>query len=313
MEEKIKVYYGLNFQSVVLEKSFYILKDEIYTYYLVPYERPDADLSDLYETTQELMRKGIACHSFVLNRNNQILTSIERTNYCLMRINFPEEHEFNLSDILGMNKVAVLSSAKSNLYRNDWANLWSEKIDYFEYQMSELGSNKKVIINSLSYYIGLAENAISYVNNTETNLKDDNQRVVLCRKRVYSPNYGINYLNPLNFIFDLEVRDIAEYIKTSFFNEVDIWVEIDEMFMNRRFTPYEAHMFFARLLYPSYYFDVYEKVMDKDASEDELIHIVKKVDDYEIFLIEIYNYLNNFTPMVSIDWLIKKGPKSPQE
>jgi len=313
MEDKIKVHYNLNFQSVVLEKSFYILKDEIYTYYLVPYERGDADLKDLYETSLELNRKNIACHSFIINRNNQVLTSIDNINYCLMRINFPEEHEFNLMDILNMNKLVVLSESKSNLYHNNWANLWSEKIDYFEYQMSELGSNKKVIINSLSYYIGLAENAIAYVNHTVSNLKDNNQRVVLCRKRVYSPNYGINYLNPLNFIFDLEVRDIAEYIKAAFFNEMDIWSEIDEMYMNRRFTPYEANMFFARLLYPSYYFDIYERIMENEHSEDELIYIVKKVDEYETFLMEIYNYLNNFTPMVPIEWLIKKGLKSPQE
>jgi len=120
-------------------------------------------------------------------------------------------------------------------------------------------------------------------------------------------------LNPLNFIFDLEVRDIAEYIKAAFFNEMDIWSEIDEMYMNRRFTPYEANMFFARLLYPSYYFDIYERIMENEHSEDELIYIVKKVDEYETFLMEIYNYLNNFTPMVPIEWLIKKGLKSPQE
>ena len=41
--------------------------------------------------------------------------------------------------------------------------------------------------------------------------------LTLCHKRVYYPTYKLNYYNPLSFIFDLRVRDIASYLKNKFF------------------------------------------------------------------------------------------------
>ena len=86
----------------------------------------------------------------------------------------------------------------------------------FEYQVRELGLDKKVIQESFSYYLGLAENAISYVNNTTLKYNSFNSKVTLSHRRIFYPNFKINFLNPLSFIFDLEVRDIAEYLKAMF-------------------------------------------------------------------------------------------------
>ena len=62
-----------------------------------------------------------------------------------------------------MNNMLILNETKSKLYRNSWASLWSAKLDYFEYQVSELGKDKPLILDSFSYYLGLGENAISYL------------------------------------------------------------------------------------------------------------------------------------------------------
>ncbi len=59
------------------------------------------------------------------------------------------------------------------------------QVDYFEYQIRELGKDKKVILDSFSYYIGLGENAISYVNSTIAKYKpDDRERICLSHKRL---------------------------------------------------------------------------------------------------------------------------------
>ena len=47
----------------------------------------------------------------------------------------------------------------------------------------------------------------------------DAYRIVLSHRRVFYPNYKLNYLNPLSFVFDLEVRDVAEYLKAMFFKK----------------------------------------------------------------------------------------------
>ena len=306
MENKILLNYNIQINSFTQENNIYIIRNDIDVYYFVPYLRPDSEIKELYEISEELLKKNIGNHSFVFNKKNHLITNIDNQNYVLLKINFPENTEFKLNDIYEINELTILKNPKTKLHRNDWGNLWSEKIDYFEYQMQELGMDKKIVHNSFSYYVGLAENAISYINFVEKNIKNNDSKITLSRKRIFSPNYSINYLNPLNYVLDLQVRDIAEYIKAAFFDDNDVWDEIDILFKKIRLNSYECHMLFARLLYPSYYFDVYEKIMNHDLDEHELIPVINKCDLYEEFLIEIYNYLNNFTQMTSIDWLLKK-------
>lgn len=307
MENAIRYNYGLNFTSFKHDQNFVILTDDEHTYYLIPYTRPVDDLKDIYYVTEELIKRNVATHSFVLNNKNHLLTKIDNTDYVMLRINYLELYEFSLNEINILNKLSTLNDDKSKLYRNNWGELWSTKVDYLEYQLSELGHGKKLILNSFSYYIGLAENAISYVNQVNKIFKEESKSdIVLSRKRIYSPNYAVNYLNPLNYIFDIEVRDLAEYIKSMFFNDIDVWSEIDDLFKTNHFTPYLCHMFYARLLYPSYYFDKYQDIMDKDNKEEELIYIINKNEDWEDFLQDMFYYLNNFTHMIPINWLIKK-------
>ena len=304
MENQILLNYNITIEKITEEKSFWVIKNDTSIFYFVPYLRDLIDATNLKEISEELIKKNIASHTFVLNNKNSIITTIEDKKYVLLRINYPEDGEFNLKDIHNVSSMTIINNS---LKRVDWAKLWSEKIDYFEYQIKEIGSSKPTVINSFGYYVGLGENAISYVNYIEKNIKDVNIKTVLSHKRIFSPNYAINYLNPLNFVLDLEVRDIAEYIKSSFFADNDVWKEIDELFKIARFSSYECHMFFARLLYPSYYFDIYEQIMNNGVDESELINIIRKVDIYENFLREMYSYLNNFVSMAPIDWLIKKG------
>lgn len=74
----------------------------------------------------------------------------------------------------------------------------------------------------------------------------------------------------------------------------------------KRLTPYSYHMLYARLLYPSYYFDIYEDVMNNNGDEERLVKIISKVDDYELFLKEAYQEISKYTSLEHIDWIIKK-------
>ena len=110
----------------------------------------------------------------------------------------------------------------------------------------------------------------------------------------------------MSFIFDLEVRDIAEYIKSMFFKEDEDEV-LEELKCYLKIHPlsiYEYQMFFARLLYPTYYFDLYEEVMNKDKSEEELLKVIKKNNDYETFIKKAYLEITKYAKIDKIDWLI---------
>ena len=113
------------------------------------------------------------------------------------------------------------------------------------------------------------------------------------------------FLNPLNYIVDLKVRDYAEYIKNIFFFD-DIENHFDDVHIiikNIKATSYNYSMFFARLLYPNYYFNEYDKIINYNKSSDKMNVIVNKSEEYKLFLNDIYKYLAKIKPIDKIDWL----------
>lgn len=306
MKETIKYYYNIDVTDIEELDGKYHFVFNKRDFFFVYYNRLPEEIEDLILCSQKMKEKNIDCHDIILNRNNQVLTKVNEYNYILLSVSNLTE-EFNIIDISLMNKKLILSEESGKIYRNNWSKLWSDKVDYFEYQIRELGVNKLNIGESFSYYIGLAENAIAYVNSTNKNLvKTESDHIVLSHRRIFYPNIKLNYLNPLSFVFDLEVRDIAEYLKSLFFSEdnSEIMIELSSYLKTTRLSIYGYQMLFARLLYPSYYFDVYEEIMNKEKEEDSLIKIVSKVNDYEKFLKKAYLEISKYAPIEKIDWLI---------
>lgn len=307
MKESINYYYNLNIDEVENFPFGYRFRINDKYFYFVPLKRIEAELKDIVDVSRELKMRNIPVHDIILNRFNKIITNVATGNYILLK---PVEDiyiEYELADIIKLNQRLILTENKSKLYRNSWAKLWSDKIDYFEYQIRELGKDKKIILDSFSYYVGLAENAISYVNSTELKYKPNkNDRIVLSHRRITYPNYGINFFNPLSFIFDLEVRDIASFIKSSFMAGSDALSYLKEALKLQNYSIYSLQLLFARLMYPSYYFDIYEKVMNLEIDEDELIPIIEKSNKYEEFLKEAFIEISKYVPIERVEWLLKK-------
>lgn len=307
MKETLEYYYGLDIESIEELDGKYHIKQENQDYFFVFYNRGIEELEDIINVSNEMVKKGINVHKILINRNNSFLTKVGEYNYILFAVSNLNE-EYDIFDMVKISEKLVLNNNKSNLYRNNWGTLWSEKIDYFEYQVRELSIEKDVVKNSFSYYVGMAENAISYVNNTNMKYGGDAYRIVLSHRRVFYPNYKLNYLNPLSFVFDLEVRDIAEYLKAMFFKK-DISFCLDELssyLKIRHLSLYEYQMLYARLLYPTYYFDVYESVMNKNGDEEELVNIIKKCDSYEEFLKKAYLEISKYAKIDKIEWIINQ-------
>ncbi len=307
MKNTINFFYNLIPDEIEENDEEYSFLIDYEYYFLVPYERPVEDLPTLENISLELLSHNVKCHTMIRNRNNELLSSINDKSYILLKTNTYENTLIRVKDICLVNNNIFLNQDNSKLYRNNWGDLWSKKIDFFEYQVRELGKDKKVVINSFSYYVGLAENAISYYNDTINEFQNNiNERTAICHRRIKSPNLAIDFYNPLNYVIDYEVRDIAEYVKSSFFNNSFSYEDLDSFFNIRMVTPFTLRLLYSRLLFPSYYFDVYDSVMNKDLSDEALLDIIDKIDEYEDFLLEIYNYLNKFLHIPEIEWINKK-------
>ena len=203
------------------------------------------------------------------------------------------ENKINTNDIIAFSNTLVKNEP------HKWGNLWSQKNDYLEYQISMLGQNHPLIRESFSYYIGLGETAIQLVNSIEK----INEPLVYAHKRINQNDRQYDLYNPLNITTDFKVRDMAEYLKSRFFGGENINNELAYYFNNARLTTNEYLLFLSRMIYPTYYFDIYEEIITNRKKDEEIKKIISKTDEYEKLLKTIYNYYKTFLTIPIIEWL----------
>ena len=262
-------------------------------YYFVKCNRAAEDVNMLYRFLKGVINQY---HEIVVNKFGQIFTS---ENYVLLIIKGGEMLDVDLIDIVN-NHIEIVGNL--SLGRYNWALLWGEKVDYLEYQVSELAGKYKIVRSSFSYYAGLAENAIEYFNMVDKS----GMKVYLQQKKIYYKNKMINYYNPLGLVADYSVREMAEYIKACFFNGEEIFDEICRVVNLSFLSESEYNLLFCRLLYPNYYFDEIGKIFEEKKEEEQILKYISKVADYEKFLGDVFQLFSGKCRMIELDWLIKR-------
>ena len=183
----------------------------------------------------------------------------------------------------------------------NWGLLWSRKIDYLEKLVSENEKKYPFIVNSFNYFVGMAENAISYYNSI---IIPNNYRTFISHRSIPLNNSIQDVYNPLNIIFDYIARDIGEYIKNSFFiNNKNIFNELNSIINNLSII--DIKLIISRIMYPSFYFNLYEDILVYNNNEKILLNIINKLDSYEKYLSNIISYFSNYYNIDSILWLKK--------
>lgn len=307
MKNIINYYYNLHPKKILLNGKKYFFEYNESKYVLEPINRPLGDLRELYNLNKKMISKNFLVHEIILNNENEIITYINNKAYILMEFYVNENVKIKLSDVYFVNNNTIDIENGNSLIRNDWVLLWELKNDYFESQINEIGKKYKNLCNYANYYMGLSENAISYVK--KASLINEPALYSVCHKRIGIENNLYDLYNPLDFIIDYRIRDIAEYIKSSFFKGDDAFLILEEYFKYNYISYKEALLFYGRLLYPSYFFDLYDDIINGNLNEKLIDNIVLKSNDYENFLYDVNvffsNLFNRYFP--SLDWIIKRS------
>lgn len=302
MKNIIEYYYNLQLVELQEKQNNYTFKVKNNNYILKEYNNNLDNINDIY-TLNKYINNYYPIDKIILNKYNTPFTKVNNTYYILIKTN--ERKELKLSIISNLSNIKLLEI--KSLERNNWEILWSNMIDYYE---SQIGQNEKkypLIRESFDYFVGLGENAISYLVNTKKEVqKEINDNKVLSHNNLYNSLY-----DPLNIIIDHKSRDVAEYIKISFFNNnKNIFKELDEYFFYNRYSLYGIRVLYARIIYPSFYFKLYDEILREKKEEKELNKIISRINEYEIYLKDIYLYLSKYYNIPKIEWLKKQEPSS---
>ena len=248
MKNVLSYYYNLHLSDIHQTEGIYRFNLNGIDYAFTLYKRNLNEIRELYELSLLLFQNGIMVHQFVLNKENQLITYVNQKPYVLLQIYNNSKQNITINDI---NNFSCSSSIlKLPEKQVNWANLWSDKIDYFEYQVNQFGKKNPLIRESFSYFSGLVENGISLFNI----LGLDYNNYSVSHQRLSSKDTMFEFLNPMNLIIDYKVRDACEFYKEKFLNKQSISNEIKEYLSNKNLNVYEILLFFIRMFYPSFYF-----------------------------------------------------------
>lgn len=305
MKNVINYYYNLNPNKInkIFNYYYFYLNNELY--FFIIYTRKEEDLNDIYNFNQTLIANNILVNEIINNKNNTIITIANRIPYILVKLQINQNKDIKLPEISYLSNLKI--RYPQNLMRSNWANLWTNKIDYLEYQLEQNYQKYPILAESFNYFIGLAENAISYLNTTITTLKPEKNDIgVISHDTISIEDTIYSLYNPLNIIIDHKSRDLAEYIKISFFKDnYKIFDELDEYFKHNYFSFYGINLLIARILYPSFYFELYDSIINKELNESAILKITSRINEYENYLQEIFNYFHKFYNIKDINWLKK--------
>ena len=299
MIDFINYYYNLYPLNIYEYDDRYIFDFNDEKYYFILYDREIDELNSIIELNKEMITNGSLVHEIVFNRFNKSLTLYNNKDYILLRVFINDTKKLDINDIMFMlNEVKIEFDKNNILNRINWSNLWEFKIDYFEYQITHILKKYPILYNTIDYYIGLGENAIQYFKGIVP-IYNGNVEIGVCHKRINENSTLFDLYNPLNLIIDYKVRDLSEYIKSIFFNTDNINIIINKVTTKYYFDKFNASLLVSRLLFPSYYFDMFEDIVYKSVNEGSVKNITKKSSMYE----NLIGYLIKKFNIQSIGWI----------
>ena len=297
MTNFIEYFYGIKIDKVIYDTKYYSFIYNGYVYKLYIYD-DDSNIKFLYDINKLLIRNTLMSE-IIINKNNEVISNYNGISYVLIKI------FININKSISLKEISLISSFLYKQQLNiNWGVLWSNKIDYLEDLINENGKSYPLIVDSFNYFVGMAENAISYFN---TIIIDEKYNYVVSHKMIRVEDSVEVLYNRMNITFDYRVRDVAEYIKNAFFNNnYNIFNELLDYLHHNYLSIMEVKLLVARLLYPSFYFDMYEDILIDNKEEKIILEIISRLDDYEEYLSKVIGFFKRNYDINEIEWLKKR-------
>ena len=299
MNNGLIYYYNLKVKEVYPKNNDYLIfTNDDDEFILKRFNKELININEVIQLVKSYNIERSNYYSLVNNKFNNVISQIDEKDYVLLKA------KGLLGDYIDVKAIynnLYISRGIEQKYSNNWSLLWQNRVDYIEYQVGQLGKNKKEVINSFGFFSGLAENAISFISINKIDLKKC--KVSLCHRRINYPNMAINYYNILNIKADYEVRDMAEYIKSKIMIDENIDNDIDYIINKCDYNVDDLKLFMARLMFPSQYFGLIEEVIVSDTTESLVEKYVEKIDSYLHMLSDVYLEISKKNTLIIPEWL----------
>ncbi|WP_100332163.1 spore coat putative kinase YutH [Bacillus xiapuensis] len=269
-------------------------------------------LYELHQMSQHIIRQGDRkVAAFVPAAGGHFLVTEEEKDYAVL-VSKPRtsRYSFSASSLFKFHsrgKTLPLEIKKASEFAQ-WKNIWEKQLETLEKSVSKMMEKQpdepfaSLVIESYPYYMGMAENAIQYVADTEMDARPESSDYgTICHKS-FRPQVWEKapiMRNPFDWAYDHRVRDVSEWLRSSYWEGTLLYRSRFESFLHEYqqaepFSAFSWRMIYARLLFPQHYFDCAaihastSSLHVKKEKEEELKKYIKHSREYEQFLASFY-------------------------
>lgn len=277
MKEFIEYNYDLRCDDLAILNNLLYFKHLDKFYIISNFNRDEVEFE---KVLNYLISNNLKSLKVVMNKKGSYISEFNGKKYVVME----SDCENEIIDF----PICIGGLINENNY---WNEIWENRVVQLEKHKSELSLNKDIFY-ILNYYIGLIEICI-YNYNLLIRKYGQKNGLSIQHNRIEFPMYSFSYYNPVNYLFDFEFRDFAEYLKMRFFYSDFSTDEAISVIDNYNFDNFSINMFFVRLIYPTYFLELYDMQNKNNVYSDLFNDLLKKSSQYENFILKLITAMSS--------------------
>ncbi len=277
MKEFIEYNYDLRCDDLAILNNLLYFKHLDKFYIISNFNRDEVEFE---KVLNYLISNNLKSLKVVMNKKGSYISEFNGKKYVVME----SDCENEIIDF----PICIGGLINENNY---WNEIWENRVVQLEKHKSELSLNKDIFY-ILNYYIGLIEICI-YNYNLLIKKYGQKNGLSIQHNRIEFPIYSFSYYNPVNYLFDFEFRDFAEYLKMRFFYSDFSTDEAISVIDNYNFDNFSINMFFVRLIYPTYFLELYDIQNKNNVYSDLFYDLLKKSSQYENFILKLITAMSS--------------------
>ncbi|MDX8365932.1 spore coat putative kinase YutH [Cytobacillus sp. IB215665] len=332
-KEQIYEFFGISVnESFSNPGSFLSLRNNRTSYVAVRVDHlEDDEIMELDQFSKYFVQKGDQfTATFVPSKSKLLFALINDQRYALLQYkNYPYRKQVHIAKELAKFHhigrgfpYSVTRTARIG----QWKYLWEKRLDQMEIfwgrkiKAENLNAFDEKFLCSFPYYLGITENAIQFLVDTELDEQPyPVDSATVCHQRFTENTWSHQQLVrfPTDWVFDHPSRDVAEWLRHQYFKAGKFDNRTIPQFIyhygrSKQLSPFFIRILFARLLFPIHYFDCIEEYYRNYKQENEernikaLDTILQTTKQYEYFLKEVYDYMsyvNQQGSLKKMEWL----------
>lgn len=334
MKETLKEKYNLKAERMVNAFGYEAFIYRSIVYCIVPIGNLEQE--ELYEIkylSDFMIQKGdIRVGSLLLTTDGELSTILNNEEVVVIRCPVLNHR---ITNSLGYELARFHKRGRTFPYQvskvnriGQWKYLWEKRVDQMELFWKEKVNQhpdnhfETLFVESFPYYIGLSENAIQYLVDTEIDEPPTAiDSATICHHRFTENTWNKDSFTklPTDWVFDHYTRDLAEFIRDQYVSgqskqNAQIVHFLREYERVNPLSPFSWRLIYARLLFPLHYFECIEGyyMTDSDIQREKQLHRLESIlthsSENEHFLATFLSNVGVDKKRVnipSIDWLQK--------